>query len=326
LKKLLVVLLAAVMVLSLAAVAMAADVSTWMGGDLFFKYNSVAKGWVNDDNTFTVGNITAKVSKDNTWAKTFLNIDTWQGTPINGGLHYAFGVDKLGGMVSLSFSTKDQDICNIGQVPMMDLFDDFKGDPYFDTYSFGNSAAMVIDSDTFTVKAEAVIIGAAVENAYAIDAIYKFDGGKAYVAWQGNRCHYDGGSWGGEAGSRLIDAGTEFKLGDLGIKADLWMNTVAGTATSNVFQGNVASGPWDATLVYVMPNGGNGVFGVGGNYKVGENLTVGAKYMAYNPNAQYELLATYQYGVLGLRVGYINPGTGSSDDNYFVLGVHAGIW
>lgn len=316
-KKLLVVLLTVVMILSLAAIA-SAEVSTWIGGDFYFRYHSVDKAWEQGRNNFFVGGITALAKKDNTWAKLWINTDIWTsltGLPWDStapgwgsSMKYAVGVDKIGGIASVSFSTKDQDLCNIGQAPLADTFDDFKTDPVFNTYDCSNEMAVVVDTDAFTFKAESVV--AAVTdptksgNTYAVNGIFKFEGGKAYLAYKGNI---------GGVDSTLIDAGCELKLGEMNLKADAWLTAAGGSSTGNTVQGSVAMGAWDATLsVYLPPSGGgDSIIGVGGNYKL-DKLTLGAKYFTYT-DAVYEIYGTYNVGAFDLRVGYVEPGAGIAD-------------
>ena len=142
-KNLLIIFLTVSLIFSVTLVSSAASVTTTMGGDVYIEYrssNDYGGGGVDlNDPAFKKGNdqryqawgeIKAINQVGDTWTQIDAKIDCWTDY-VQNGIYYAFGINKLGGLVDVSFNTKDEGTTNIGQKSMPDLMDDYKADPLF---------------------------------------------------------------------------------------------------------------------------------------------------------------------------------------------------
>ena len=348
-KKLLVVLMAVAMTVSVASSAMAADLSYWMGGDFYYFFTTADgdRGFNQSTGTFTVDSLlTARIQEGNTWAQMWYFSDTWNfaddgrtGQASNN-LRYAFGIDNIGGSTNIGFSTKDTGIANIGQNALGELFNDFKADPIFNTYDMPGSLNIAYNSDSFTLKAEAQVMddlgfawsgrglnGYNEGNArkYALSGAVKFDGGDVHFGYKKEEMNDDA----------LILIGSNFMAGDVAVKLDFYMHEggltefgEVGAHRGNSFQGNVAWDRFDATLFYNMPeaDGVDEILGLGFNYKATDKLGLGLKYFDNAAaDAIYEVYGLYDMGAFDVKFGIVDD-CRVSDDLFFLVGVHASIW
>jgi hypothetical protein len=192
-KKSLVVLMAVVMTFAFAAATVAADLSYWAGGDMYFYFDSNQQGLIESQGTFMVdgGNPMVQVTSGNTYAKAWYNTDKWRagegsstfGTVLvdaNGKLvdangnasavpvyqqtkvkygnpaqwRFSFGWNKIGDVLDLGFSTKDTGTANIGQVAFTDTFNNFHSDPIFNSYDNPYAIFGVLTLGNVTIKGE----------------------------------------------------------------------------------------------------------------------------------------------------------------------------
>jgi hypothetical protein len=356
-KKLLVVLMAVAMTVSVASSAMAADLSYWMGGDFYYFFTTADgdRGFNQSTGTFTVDSLlTARIQEGNTWAQMWYFSDTWNyadddrdGQGSNN-LRYAFGIDNIGGSTNIGFSTKDTGIANIAQNPLGELFNDFKADPVFNTFDMPGALSLAYNSDSFTLKAEAVVvddIGFAWRGKglngfnegdarkYAVSGAFKFDGGDVHFGYKKAEMKDDA----------LILIGSNFMAGDVAVKLDFYLDEGSlgnfgevGAAAGNSFQGNVAWDRFDVTLFYNMPEADavDDILGLGFNFKATDKLSVGLKYfdnvtdnIKYTPavDSVYEVYGLYDMGAFDVKFGVVDDFR-LSDDLFFLVGVHASIW
>lgn len=330
-------LLAVAMTVAFASSVMAADLSWWMGGDFYYFYTTETKGLQDASGIFTVDSIlTAQITEGNSWAKMWYVNDTWNfSRDGNNSLYYAFGYNKIGDVLDLGFSTKDTGICNIGQNPLGEFFNDFKADPVFNTYDMPNAASAVINLDNVTLKAEYVTRFANGWNdeAFAFAGIVKIDSGDVHFGYKRLNSGND---------AYLMNLGAAFTVGSAAVKVDLYnepegqaivwgsaANTgtygEVGAYTGLSFQANVAFEKFDVTLFYNDADATNDdMLGLGANFKVSDKLTFGAKMFQDSPNMGdvWEVYGLYDVGAFDIKFGILD----NDVDTMGILGFHASIW
>lgn len=265
-KKLFVVLLTVVLVLSLASMTFAAK-TTWSGGggDLFI----MALSSNSSSHAMSLGSymcldaIGIQVTGDNdTYAKAWVNVDTWRtnsgwvgasawgGSPSTTGpaghpaMYYAIGINKVGGTgLSLAFNTKDDGYgmgINIGQAALTDSFSDFHTDTHLNTNTWNDCLYADFTSGNFTVKAQAVETPGA-EGVWGADFIYNLDGGqKVYLGYVSNTVS-------GVTDATMIDVGASLKFGDIGLNVDYWMDKYQIMGWGNDGTDGPGGAPWFST-------------------------------------------------------------------------------
>lgn len=268
-KKSLVVLMAVVMTFAFAAATVAADLSYWAGGDMYFYFDSNQQGLIESQGTFMVdgGNPMVQVTNGNTYAKAWYNTDKWRAgegsatvnVPVlndNGTIkmgtdgkpvyaankikfgnaaqwRFAFGWNKIGDVLDLGFSTKDTGTANIGQVAFTDTFNNFHGDPIFNSFDNPYAIFGVLTLGNVTIKGEYNVapqdgfLGGNTpsmwnqhDNSF-LTATFKLDSGEIHVGYK-NSCNGDD--------AYLAMVGGAWNIGDANLKVDLWKEGDGGYA------------------------------------------------------------------------------------------------
>ena len=317
--------LAVAMTVTFVSSAMAADLSYWMGGDFYYYFSTQegTRGLQGAPGIFTVDSILgAQITEGNTWAKMWYVNDTWN----QDALYYALGVNKIGGVLDLGFSTKDTGIANIGQNPLGELFNDFKADPMFNTYDMGGAMSAVLNGEDFRVATEYVVVDGWNYERAAISGAVKLDGGDVHFGYK----RIPG------ATDSLINLGGSMQVGEAKVTADVMLDDAnigtygeIGALAGTKVQANVAMGQVDTTVFYnfAKNDGEKDMLGLGANFKATEKLTLGAKYFNNAPLEgsqveKYEVYGLYDLGAFDIKVGMVDD----SVDTYAILGFHASIW
>ncbi len=319
-KKYLVVTVVALLLLSMASVAMAApEVTSWMGGRYYSYFTTIDgdKGFNPSPGTDCWDAILyAKVTEKNTWAGIKYIADTW-----NQHIFYDFGINNIAGTPwSLGFDTHDTGTANLGQQFMGDLFNDFKADPLFNTCDMGGSINVKYITDSFELRAETHVqqedgyipdpdrpyderkfLDAngtipnpdynprdKMNNANALALIFKNELGKFYIGAKAKDVA-------DKMSKPVYIVGTDLKLNDdLGLKADVWVDKDGiakngefaapfwGNAGHTTFQLTLTYDKVTGQLMYSQPeaSGYEDAIGIGGAYQFTDKFLAGVKYMA----------------------------------------------
>lgn len=364
-KKSLVVLMAVVMTFAFAAATVAADLSYWAGGDMYFYFDSNERGLITSQGTFMVdgGLPMIKVTSGNTYAQMWLNQDRWR-TSANQ-WRFAFGWNKIGDVLDLGFSTKDTGTANVGQVAFTDTFNNYHGDPLFNSFDNPYAIYAVLTLGNVTIKGEYNVAPqnyshswsafgdsmspATYSNAHDnsfLSAVFKLDSGEVHFG-------YKNGSENDDAYMAIL--GGSFAIGEASLKVDLWKEGEGvytkewaakgegggsanyandlddiGAATIGGFgvQANFGIDKFDATLFYLNPEPRRyeNEIGIGANYRF-DKLTIGAKYFQnYNEDEDDAWEAFGIYNVGAFDVKFGALDRGDDDDTSIILGFHAGLW
>ncbi|HEX2953149.1 MAG TPA: hypothetical protein VHR47_04100 [Bacillota bacterium] len=364
-KKSLVVLMAVAMTFAFAAATVAADLSWYFGGDMYFYADSQEHGLIESQGTIQCGDgLTVKLTNGNTWAKMWLNEDKWR-TP-NNQWRFAFGWDKIGDVLDLGFASKDTGLTNIGQVPITDLFNNFHGDPVFNTCNLPYAANAVLTVGNFVAKAEVNVAPdtgnfggntadySVLRDFYSLAFIFKLDSGDIHFGYQ------NAPNVGVAQDGYLALLGGAFAIGEANLKIDAWKDHGSwmhewGSASQignysndsddigkpagagNGAQVNLGINKVNATIFYFAPDtdGLNNEIGLAFNYKLTDKLSLGAKYFkdytgsdTLDDNA-WEAFGIYNVGAFDVKFGALNRGEesqGNDDDTSVILGFHASLW
>jgi hypothetical protein len=195
-KKTLVLVLALVLAFAVATVASASEISTSLGGDFYYYYqtkNNAPKVVSADDTAVSYGSITAKVTEGNTWAKLWMHMDIWKGT-IGNSMFYAVGMDKIADVFTWQFSSKDTNYSNVGQTPLTEYFNRYRADPFFNAYDLNGNLAGKIETENFYLGADFSVVNQNDINNYAVSASFKFDGGDVHVGYKNENAWNEAGS------------------------------------------------------------------------------------------------------------------------------------
>lgn len=353
-KKSLVVLLAVVFTLAIASATIAADLSYWAGGDMYFYFDSNERGLLESNGTFMVdgGMPMVKVTNGNTWAQAWMNIDKWRTTTGTGSgmWRFAFGWTKIGDVLDLGFSTKDTGTCNIGQVSITDSFNTFHADPIFNTYDNPYAINAVLSIGNLAIKAEYNVapIGAQTltSNEYNIagnadfSIVAKTDSGEVHFGYK---------KVNGLNNPYLAMIGGAFAVGDSSIKVDIWKDhgsmhqdwggyTAVGTYANDGgdlgiagngvgTQINFGYGNANFTFFYNNPEAAliANEIGLQLSYRMDKLTLEGKFFKDYNGTDNAWMVdGLYNVGAFDVKFGAMDLGGG--DDTSLILGFHAALW
>jgi hypothetical protein len=382
-KKFLTLSLVCLMVLAVATLAWGAELSSSIGGRFYGYFSSIdgdhgfnpAPG--NDCwDTILAGTLKGE---NGSWARLSFIASTWEQT-----INAAFGIDNIADSNwSMHFDTHDTGTTNLGQQFMGDLFNDFKADPYFNTCDMPGSFGVKYISDTLEIRAEAKVYDGngdtnntndgkeyietyededgneqtrkaiypdAYTEKFALGLVFKNDACKYYIGAK----HVAG------MDENLYILGLDTKVGDLGLKLDLWLDK-DGLSDQGEFKKAFWSGGGHQTLqatlsydrmtgqlMYSQPEEDlDDVIGLGLAYRTTPKLTVGAKYFMVDDDVAddgfYDVYGLYNLGAWDIKCGVSNaqfpfgqggannvgqdnnPGDGQafeSEDPFFYVGAH----
>jgi hypothetical protein len=363
-----------VLVLSMASLSLAAELSSIIGGRYYGYFSTIDgdKGFnpapgVDAWDTILGATVKEENSFGTSWATIKFIADTW-----NQKIYHSFGIDNIAGSpLSLGFDSHDSGTANLGQQFMGDLFNDFKADPFFNTCDMAGSFNLKYITDTFEFRGEAkvydsdgdtdntidegvdkdgnpILVPDQYSEAYALGLIFKTDAGKFYVGAKTQQGVDD----------PFYIVGGDFKLNDVGLKLDLWLND-SGIANQGEFTNAFWAGGGHQTLqatitydkitgqlMYSKPEADlDDVIGAGIAYQLTSNWTAGAKYFAVDDSVAedgfYDVYGMFDVGAWDLKVGvsnaqfpfghcgdkneggnYNSKQAFESEDPFFYVGVH----
>jgi hypothetical protein len=361
LKKLLVLVLAVVLTLSLAVVASAATFDPYVGGEFELTYSpdayetknadgstndSVASGELKNDangarfKSYVTG--TVKDEDTGTWAKIGVKFTSWDysSTIYDGKANgtawdevYEAGI-KVNDNLTVWYTNDENNDMDRGQIPLIQNWFKFGGDPFFDkgpsdglgirygSETFDGALHYAFDKTNPAVEDANVVIAA---------ATFKFDGGSFYVG-------YDDES--NDTSHTIVGAAYKFGFGTLKVDYNLWGNDAAGADDTSAIQ--VAADLLDSKLTvtvlsddkqYFAKDGGLG-FGI--TYNINDTWYVGGRSIqpsedqdklksdgSTNTNSQDVYYLGFKYGVFDTRIGSFTYG---DDDSCFFIMTHVGMW
>ncbi len=337
-KKFFALALLVILVLSMASMSLAAELSSIIGGRYYGYFSTIDgdKGFnpspgVDAWDTILGATVKEENSFGTSWATIKFIADTW-----NQKIYHSFGIDNIAGSpLSLGFDSHDSGTTNLGQQFMGDLFNDFKADPFFNTCDMAGSFNLKYVTDTFEFRGEAKVydpdgdtdntidyddkgnpIDDGYSEAYALGLIFKTDVGKYFIGAKTQQGVDD----------PFYIVGGEYKFSeDLKLKVDLWLNkdgianqgefqqafwsnngghqTLQATVDYNKFTGQLMfSQPEDDTI--------DDVYGIGAAYRLTEHWTAGAKYFAVDDavaeDGFYDVYGMFDVGAWDVKAGVSN--------------------
>lgn len=359
-KKLFVILLAVAMTLSLAVMASAATFSPYVGGEFQLSYTGLkadsdaktpfdlgsggksmmkayVQGKVEDADTNTWAVIGAKMTCWNVAvgdqpvnAPDATHPTSWVAGHTNWDVLYSAGINKIGGVLDIQYSTDDHDTTLRGLTPFYPStwpdngVNKYGGDPYF-TRRLGGANDGTFN---FDLNMESVVVNFMVKPNQGTDAAmgmtlagtFKFDAGNVYAGYATRT----------DKTTDMI-VGGEFKAGDaMNIKANYVMTQPDGGTSSSLFQGNVEFTELKLTaiLLYDMKYqfaGKDSTLGVGLEYAglADGKFKVGGKYIVDDNLMQ--AYGIYKYGIFDVEAGYAKA-KAVQTDGFVYASIHAGLW
>jgi hypothetical protein len=349
LKKLFVILLAVALTLSLAAMASAATFSPYVGGEFQLNYTGLktdadAKtpfGLGSGDQSMMKAYVQGRVedADTNTWAQIGAKLTCWNNPAWD--LLYSAGINKVGGILDISYNTDDHDTTLRGLTP---FFTDhginkYGGDPYF-THRLGGAGngTFNFDVNTDSLTVNAMVLpnqGADATMPYTLAGTFKFDAGNVYVGYatEGNKTTH-------------LTVGGQFKASDaITVSAQYATRQPDGGSSVSIFQGNVnfTELKLNATLMYDMKYNNydvntptsprydpslavkDSVLGVGVEYTglADGKFIVGGKYVA--DDHLTEAYGIYKFGIFDVQLGYAKS-IDVQTDGFVFASLHAGMW
>ena len=341
-KKLLVLVLAVVLTLSLAVVASAATFSPYVGGEFQLNYSPDFYGddtplasEYNDANGARVkGYVTGTVEdKDtNTWAKIGYKFTSWNYSGIvadstgKTGTHwdevYEAGVKGIGGLLDIWYTNDECNDADRGQVPLVQNWYKFGGDPVFDK---GPNHSISFHANNEAVDAALIYtLNKTEKNQIDIAGTYKFDGGNVWVAYEAQDK---------TTNDTQTAAGVVYKLGFGTIKVDYSVWSADKVDDTSTIQANLDfNGKFDVTVLYDNKHflANDGGIGFGANWNITDKLYIGGRSLTTSDavdktsnNNQTVAYLGVKYGVFDTRIGAASVADG--DNNFFVM-THVGMW